>query len=369
MKRYIALSNFLTEYVERNTENSYPPVAVGRYGIRSRESIYSKELAKDYSKNKLIRENTLTVGMGSVQMDIGILTENVVYSVSPAYHTYKISGINSKYLEYCLECRNHDMFSRFVKRGSRQGKSIDLKRWLTYEIPVYDEQKQVEIVGILNRISALIETRKKELEYLEQIVKSRFIEMFGDPNANKTTIDEVCSIITDGTHQSPKFQQEGIPFIFVSNIAQNEITYNAEKFISEETYNELIKRTPIEIGDVLLSTVGSYGHPAIVKENRKFLFQRHIAYLKPKHEIINSVYLYGAILSRDVQEQIDERVKGIAQKTLNLSEIRKIVIPLPEMNKQNKFADFVAQTDKSKYLSCIFANELKNVKENYYGSI
>ena len=140
-------------------------------------------------------------------------------------------------------------------------------------------------------------------------------------------MQDVCKIITDGTHQPPKFVLSGIPFLFVSNIVTNEIHYDAEKFISEETYNELIKRTPIEVGDVLLSTVGSYGHPAVVKENKPFCFQRHIAYLKPNNSVVNSEYLRCAILSTDLQRQIDESVKGIAQKTLNLSEIRKLRLP------------------------------------------
>ena len=179
--------------------------------------------------------------------------------------------------------------------------------------------------------------------------QSRFIEMFGDvPEEEKVTITEICKIITDGTHQPPKFTNTGIPFLFVSNIITNDICYDAEKFISEETYAELIKRTPIEIGDILLSTVGSYGHPAIVKTDRQFCFQRHIAYLKPKSDMVKSEYLHGAILSDNVQRQIDERVKGIAQKTLNLSEIRKIRLPLPPMKLQEKFTTFVKQTDKSK---------------------
>lgn len=175
MKQFYPLSTFLTEYSEKNGVNAYRPVAVGRYGIRTRESIYSKELAKDYSKNKLIHKNTLTVGMGSVQIDIGVLTDDITYSVSPAYHTYKIAGVNAEYLRYCLECRNQDMFSRFVKRGSRQGKTIDLKRWMTYEIPVYDENRQQEIVDRLNRISELIEKRQEQLVQLSELVKSRFI--------------------------------------------------------------------------------------------------------------------------------------------------------------------------------------------------
>ena len=92
------LCEYLTEYKELNSRNKYRSVAVGRYGIRTRESIYSKDFAQDYSKNRLIYKGTLTVGMGSVQMDIGILSEDVVYSVSPAYHTYRIAGIDSDYL-------------------------------------------------------------------------------------------------------------------------------------------------------------------------------------------------------------------------------------------------------------------------------
>ena len=175
--------------------------------------------------------------------------------------------------------------------------------------------------------------------------KSRFVEMFGGM-PNSTRMEDACSIITDGTHQSPKFVESGIPFLFVSNVVSNRLTYDAEKFIDEPTYRELIKRTPIEIGDVLLSTVGSYGHPAIVKSDRKFLFQRHIAYLKPRREIVDSQFLHGAILSTAVQEQIERKVKGIAQKTLNLSEVKAIMLPLPPLALQREFAAFVEKVDK-----------------------
>ena len=232
--------------------------------------------------------------------------------------------------------------------------------------------KQKEIASNLNRIEELISFRTSQLSKLDELVKSRFIEMFGDvPEAEHTTMLEVCSIITDGTHQPPKFVSSGIPFLFVSNIVTNKITYNAEKFISEETYKELMKRTPIEIGDILLSTVGSYGHPAVVETDRPFSFQRHIAYLKPKKDVINSIYLYGALLSADVQKQIDERVKGIAQKTLNLSEIRKLHFPLPSMEVQNQFATFVEQTDKLKFEVKEALEKLETLKKSlmqqYFG--
>ena len=204
---------------------------------------------------------------------------------------------------------------------------------------------QRRIAAKLDLLCDIVAKRKNQLSQLNQLVKSRFVEMFGDM-PNSTKMAEVCSLITDGTHQSPKFVESGIPFLFVSNVVSNRLTYDAEKFIDEATYEELIKRTPIEIGDVLLSTVGSYGHPAIVNSDRRFLFQRHIAYLKPRKEIVDSQFLHGAILSASVQEQIERKVKGIAQKTLNLSEIKTIMVPLPPLVLQREFAAFVAKVDK-----------------------
>ena len=221
-------------------------------------------------------------------------------------------------------------------------------KWLKEsKIEYPDIKEQRKIVRILDKVSDIIQNRKRELSQLDDLVRARFVEMFGNCK-NMISMSELCSIITDGTHQPPKFQDTGIPFIFVSNLANNTVTYNAEKFISEEAYNELYKRTPIETGDLLLSTVGSYGHPAVVVEDTKFLFQRHIAYLKPKKELINSFYLHSALLAPDCQRQIEERVKGVAQKTLNLSEIRKIMSPVPNMEGQNVFVDFIHQVDKSK---------------------
>ena len=72
--------------------------------------------------------------------------------------------------------------------------------------------------------------------------------------------------------------------------------------------------------------------------------------MKPKRDLICSYYLHSALLSPDAQRQIEEKVKGIAQKTLNLSEIRKIEIPVPSLEKQIAFENFVKQIDKSKFV-------------------
>lgn len=219
-----------------------------------------------------------------------------------------------------------------------------------YEFELPDMEEQQKLAELLWSMVEAKEAYQELLRQTDELVKAQFVaQCQGIPEGSYRALDDICILITDGTHQPPKFVSQGIPFLLVSNITNNEVTYDTPKFITEETYVELSKRTPIEIGDILLSTVGSYGHPAIVKDNRRFSFQRHIAFLKPDHKQVNSIFLHTAILSPNVQEQIESFVLGVAQKTLNLSAIKKIRIPLPSLPFQERFVAFVQQTNESKF--------------------
>lgn len=274
-------------------------------------------------------------------------------------------GLNVDYL--CYSLMFYDV-TGLVNGATRQKLTQADMRKMEIPLPSLDEQRK--IAAVLDKVSDLIAKRRQQLDKLDELIKARFVEMFGTEQQKKA-LSDICCIITDGTHQPPKFISDGIPFLFVSNIVSNQITYETEKYISEETYNELIKRTPIELGDILLSTVGSYGHPAIVKEDRRFLFQRHIAYLKPKHDIVQSQYLHAALLSNIAQRQIESKVKGVAQKTLNLSEIRKIVLPVPPMDRQLYFCRYIEQTEKTKTTISKSLEKLETLKkalmQEYFG--
>ena len=276
-------------------------------------------------------------------------------------------AINNKYLYWLLKSKTE--FLNSLGRGATF-KEISKAIVENIEIRIPDISCQEKAVSQFEAITEAARICQNELNILNESINARFVEMFGDEK-NLMPMSDICSIITDGTHQPPKFKDTGIPFIFVSNITGDKVTYDAEKFIDQDTYDELIKRTPIEIGDVLLSTVGSYGHPAVVKSDKKFLFQRHIAYLKPRREIIDSDYLHGAILSPDAQRHIEEGVKGIAQKTLNLSEIKKLQIPVPELNRQKEFSTFVSQVDKSKAVVQSILDKLNtllaSLMQEYFG--
>lgn len=307
---------------------------------------YITQKGYDNSSTKLMPSDTVMIALtGATAGKIGYLTFEACGNQS-------ITGIlpnmllNQRYLFYYLLSQRTKILSDCI--GGAQP-HISQGYVKNMDIPIMSLEEQEKIVNVLSKLMSIITKRRNEIQKLDSLIKARFVEMFGDLK-KFMPMSELCLIITDGTHQPPQFVQEGIPFIFVSNIVEDKITYNTEKFISQETYNELIKRTPIEVGDILLSTVGSYGHPAVVKMDKKFLFQRHIAYLKPRRDIIVSDYLYGALLTPDTQKKIEKGVKGIAQKTLNLSEIKKMTIPVPDIDSQRQFATFVQQVDKSKVI-------------------
>ncbi len=245
--------------------------------------------------------------------------------------------------------------------------NLKLDDYLESKIDInIDINQQRKIPQILSEVEDLITQRKESIALLDELVKSTFLKMFGTINKplfKTKSLEKLSLKITDGTHQSPKFIDEGIPFLFVSNIVNNKINYSTDRFISEKEYNELIKRTPIEVGDILYTTVGSYGNPAIVKSLKKFCFQRHIAYIKPNNEIINSIYLFGALKSEFVKRQVDKAVRGVAQKTLNLFELKKILIPIPPMELQNQFAQIVEEIEEMK---TDYQKSLKEL-ENLFG--
>ena len=328
----------------------------------SKADEYITQAGLDGSSAKMLSKGTILYTIFATLGEAGILTIDACTNQAIAGITIKNQDeVLADYLYYYLKSKKS--YVNNLGRGVAQNNiNLSILRNLKVPLPALPTQRQT--VDILDKTAKVIEYRQQQLQKLDDLVKARFVELFGSC-PSMASMDELCSIITDGTHQPPKFYTDGIPFIFVSNLVKNTVTYNAEKFISEETYSELYKRTPIEVGDLLLSTVGSYGHPAVVVEDRKFLFQRHIAYLKPKRDIVNSFYLHAALLSPDSQRQIEEKVKGIAQKTLNLSEIKKILIPLPSIEEQNAFEVFVKQTDKSKVIEAINkANILFNITLN-----
>ena len=347
------LSEYLTEYKELNVDNLYRPVAVGRYGIRTRESIYSKELAADYSKNRLIYKGTLTVGMGSMQMDIGILSDDVTYSVSPAYHTYQISGVDYDYLRYCLQCRNMDMFTRFMRRGSRQGKSIDLSRWIGYEIPIYPLEVQTEIVDRLDRVQAIISARQQELQKLDDLIKARFVEMFGDPVTNphgfeKVTLSDLAEIKIGpfgSLLHKEDYIEGGHALVNPSHIIDGKVSVDEKLTVSDDKFAEL-SAYHLQVGDVVMGRRGEMGRCAVVLDDG-LLCGTGSLLIRTKGEV-TADYIQKIISFPSFKKTIEDMAVGQTMPNLNVPIVSGFQIIKPPMEVQSSYYKFAEQLDKSK---------------------
>ena len=126
----------------------------------------------------------------------------------------------------------------------------------------------------------------------------------------KVRLDAICSSITDGDHLPPPKAESGIPFVTIANIKDNKFDFSNTMFVPQSYYDKLDSKRKATNGNILYSVVGSYGIPVLIKENTPFVFQRHIAILRPNSEEILPEYLYYTMLSKDFYAKADAVAVG-----------------------------------------------------------
>ena len=252
-------------------------------------------------------------------------------------------GLDVDFLCYSLMFYNTD---GLVNGATRQKLTQATMRKML--IPKLEITEQRAIVELINQVVEIKEKRVAELTMLDELIKARFVEMFGRGNYQAQPLSDVCNKITDGTHKTPQYLEEGIIFISAKNIVNGELDFKDVKFISEEEYQEIQKRCQTEQGDILLSKSGSLGAPVIVKTTEKLGLFESLAVLKYNRKMIVPEFLCEQLKSDEVQRQFKTGTKGVAIKHLHLGVIASTQVIVPPMELQQQFATFVAQVDKSK---------------------
>ena len=162
----------------------------------------------------------------------------------------------------------------------------------------------------------------------------------------KVKLKDCCHSISDGDHLPPPKSDSGVPFVTIANIdATNHIDFGNTMFVPYEYYNNLNDIRKAKFNDILYSVVGSFGKPVLIKENKPFAFQRHIAILRPNNGIVDSRFLYYVMLSRDFYMQADTVAIGAAQRTISLTALRNMEVELPSMEIQHRIATILSRYD------------------------
>ena len=260
--------------------------------------------------------------------------------------------LNDEYLFYWLQNLNLSDYSE-----STTVPSVKKSRLQNIEINVSPLEEQEKVASTLNKLSSLILARKKQLSKLDELVKARFVEMFGDfeVNPKEFPVYHLCELCDVGS--SKRIYQEeqsisGIPFLKVADL--NELIdtgkYSCSTFIPLERYEQLLHKelTPKE-NDILITSRGTLGKCYIVQSDDEFYFQDGmISWLSNLSPKVSSIYISYLFAQPYIQKQIESLQAGSTVAYLSIAMLKKMNVILPPKKLQDDFATFVEHVDQQK---------------------
>lgn len=232
------------------------------------------------------------------------------------------------------------------------------RQWLSatsqniVELPTIEKQKN--IVRKLDKILEVIDNQNKQLELLDEAIKARFVEMFGNPannpyNFSKMKLGKICDV-RGGTHDSPKYQTVGYPLITSKNLTSGEIDFSNCNYIKEEDYKKINLRSEVTRGDIIMPMIGTIGNPIIVNTDIRFAI-KNVALIKFNNNTLQNIYVKYFLGSDYFDFSVLRNIRGGTQKFIALKDLRDLDILVPPLELQNQFASFVEEIDKSRLLS------------------
>lgn len=297
--------------------------------------------------------NTITISEGGNSCGYVNYMRKPFWCGAHCYYLYNVVG-NTQYLYYALKSQQDRIMKLRSGACMPNIKKGDLG---DFEFNFDDDVKgQEKVTNILSKLESVIEERKQELLCLDKLTKARFVEMFGTLLDNENgfdvvTIEDVCSLIKDGTHQTPQYtddKEKGYKFLSSKDVMSQKIDWKDIKYIPAELHKKLYATIKPQRNDILMSKNGvNYGVAAVNDTDEVFDIYVSLALLRPK-EMINPVFFRCVINNPETKRQFDSSIKGIGVPNLHLGEIKKTKIFLPPMELQKEFVSFVDQVDKSK---------------------
>ncbi|MDL2264480.1 restriction endonuclease subunit S [Synergistaceae bacterium OttesenSCG-928-I11] len=363
------------EYFEGTIPWITTPALGATYIGYSNANAFLTEEAIRNSATKIIPANSLMIGL---RVGVGKSSINTV-PMCTNQDIVSISDVDTS--KVCLEYLNKYIVTQqgyldSQKRGATiQGIKIELLKDLLIPLPPLEVQQQ--IADVLDCASALIEKRKAQIDKLDLLVKSQFVEMFGDTAMNpmgwtKSTVEElviegILNKPLDGNHgeKHPKgseYVADGIPFVMANNLVNGTIDYSTCYYITKERAEALDKGFS-KNQDVLITHKGTIGRTAIVDDNFDYIMLTpQVTYYRIINGL-NNIYLKSYFDSNYFQSlMVQLASSGTTRAYIGITAQLKLPILVPPLDLQNRFASFVEAADKSKFA---MRNELAKLEILY----
>lgn len=205
-------------------------------------------------------------------------------------------------------------------------------------LPPLDEQKR--IAAILDQADALRRLRTRALDRLNALGQAIFHEMFGDPVENSKRLSlvrlgDICDV-RDGTHDSPKYVEDGYPLLTSKNFSGGNVNFEGAKLISKADFDKVNQRSKVDKGDIVMPMIGTIGSPVIIDFDPNFAI-KNVALIKFTKAGVKSEFIHALLSGSYLERAVDKQGKGGTQKFLSLGDIRGLMAPLPSEELQAHF--------------------------------
>ena len=364
--RIIRITNVQKGYIEDSDPKYYP--------IEYRNSI----------EKYILRENDLLMSLTGNVGRVGLISKTML----PAALNQRVACLRtidsliSK--EYVFQFLNSDLFEQSAIRSSngvaQKNLSTDWLKKVEITYPSVGQQKL--ITSTLNLIERLICCRKEQNKKLNELVKSRFNEMFGDPVLNemgwekhrlsKLTLKIGSGATPRGGRES--YVNEGIALIRSMNVYDGKFIFKDLAYLTN-VQAEKLNNVIVESDDVLLNITGASVSrccivPQIILPAR---VNQHVSIIRCKKHLLSPIFLNQLLITSEFKSLLQKigESSGATRQAITKNQIEELTIPLPPLSLQNEFADFVAQVDKSQLAIQKSLEELETLKKSlmqeYFG--
>lgn len=333
--------------------------------------------AVDNDKKKITNTETLQIKEAPSRARQLVECDDIIVSlVRPNLNAVAVVENSSENLQvastgYCVLRCNQAVYSRylfyfcqsetFINRMTAQATgasypAVSNSIVKNCEIPLPERNKQKEIADILDKVTGLISLRKQQLAKLDELVKARFVEMFGDAKLNPNnlpccSLSEYIVFLTSGSRGwSQYFTDSGEYFITIKNVKNCKITLQDVQCVTPPD-NAEAKRTRVQENDLLISITADLGRTGIVTkkiaEHGAYINQ-HLTCIRLKQDKLNPLYVAYYMESDAGKEQFIAKNQSAVKAGLNFNAINSLKLMVPPLALQNQFAAFVERVDQQK---------------------
>lgn len=368
------ISNYITNESDGVNWIKIGDVDPNSFFITHTEEKITKEGAK---KSRYVKEgdfilsNSMSFGRPYILKINGCVHDG--WLILSDYENY----VTSSYLYYFL--RSPIVQNQFD--GSANGATVrnlnsDIVRKVSVSIHT-DKTEQQKIAAHLDSIQSAIDNKKQQLQQLDELVKSKFVKMFGENpvESGKWKVETLGNVAEIGSSKrifASEYVSEGVPFYRSKEIIElsKKLKPSVELFISEERYNEIKEKKGVpERGDILMTAVGTIGKFWEVDTDNPFYYKDgNLVYIRCKS--FNSTY-FKYCLENLVEEFKQKNIVGSAYSALTIDRLKQMIIPVVDINLQNTFAEYVQKIDSAKSIIKTQLNDLNELLESkmdfYFG--